>query len=370
MATASQFEKVGECLYRNCSSGSYYALVKVRSKQIKRSLETKNQAEARRKLKDFRRDCERLDPSMGGITLGQLIDKYLESIVHLASGTKAAKEKTCGRFRQHVVGWNEKPISKIKPSDIHAFLATFRGASLHNNSLEVVRSIFDLAVKDGAISRSPVEGVIYRRRSKPIRLAPALAEFRAIVEEIRSQKYADTAEESADYVEFLGLSGLGKAEAGSLRWQDVDLKRGKIIAFRQKTRTGFAVPIFPQLRPLLEKRRAAAVVANGGKLPAPEVKVFGVADAKKALATACARLALPNYSSRAFRRMFITTAIERGVDVKVIAQWQGHRDGGKLILDTYSHVRPAHSDRMAQLMSDSLSENSSNSGEIVAASLS
>jgi hypothetical protein len=38
--------------------------------------------------------------------------------------------------------------------------------------------------------------------------------------------------------------------------------------------------------------------------------------------------------------------------VKVIAQWQGHRDGGKLILDTYSHVRPEHSERMAQLMTD------------------
>ena len=27
-----------------------------------------------------------------------------------------------------------------------------------------------------------------------------------------------------------------------------------------------------------------------------------------------------------------------------------HRDGGKLILDTYSHVRPKHSARMAKLM--------------------
>ena len=48
--------------------------------------------------------------------------------------------------------------------------------------------------------------------------------------------------------------------------------------------------------------------------------------------------------------MFITRAIERGVDVKVIAEWQGHRDGGKLILDTYSHVAPKHSARMAKLM--------------------
>ena len=55
--------------------------------------------------------------------------------------------------------------------------------------------------------------------------------------------------------------------------------------------------------------------------------------------------------------MFITRAIERGVDVKVIAQWQGHQDGGKLILQTYSHVRPVHSQRMAQLMTDQEPEN-------------
>ena len=55
--------------------------------------------------------------------------------------------------------------------------------------------------------------------------------------------------------------------------------------------------------------------------------------------------------------MFITRAIEKGVDVKVIAEWQGHRDGGKLILDTYSHVNPEHSQRMAQLMNDVEPEN-------------
>jgi site-specific recombinase XerD len=48
--------------------------------------------------------------------------------------------------------------------------------------------------------------------------------------------------------------------------------------------------------------------------------------------------------------MFITDALEKGIDVKTIAEWQGHRDGGKLILDTYSHVRRPHHDRMAELL--------------------
>jgi hypothetical protein len=55
--------------------------------------------------------------------------------------------------------------------------------------------------------------------------------------------------------------------------------------------------------------------------------------------------------------LFITRAIEKGVDVKVIAEWQGHKDGGKLILDTYSHVNRAHSQRMAQLMNEPEPEN-------------
>lgn len=85
--------------------------------------------------------------------------------------------------------------------------------------------------------------------------------------------------------------------------------------------------------------------------------MFKVRDAKKALAGACRRLELSPFSQRSLRRMFITRAIEKGVDVKVIAEWQGHRDGGKLILDTYSHVHPTHSQRMAELMKDEEPEN-------------
>jgi integrase len=85
--------------------------------------------------------------------------------------------------------------------------------------------------------------------------------------------------------------------------------------------------------------------------------VFAIQNAKKAIAAACRRLNLPSYSHRSFRRLFITTAIERGVDVKVIALWQGHKDGGKLILEKYSHVNPVHSRRMAALMTTEQPDN-------------
>lgn len=105
------------------------------------------------------------------------------------------------------------------------------------------------------------------------------------------------------------------------------------------------IPLFPQLRPLLASLR-------GDKLHAPGDRVFAIKESKKALAGACTRLKLPHYTHITLRRMFITRAIEKGIDVKVIAQWQGHRDGGKLILDTYCHVNRSHSQRMAQLMTN------------------
>jgi integrase len=144
------------------------------------------------------------------------------------------------------------------------------------------------------------------------------------------------------------LAGLGKAEAAALRQSDIDWERETIITFRHKTKSGFAIPIYPQLKPLLLRRRRA---------DAPNERVFKINDAKRAIANACHRLNMPQYSHISFRRMFITRAIERGVDVKVISEWQGHKDGGKLILDTYSHVNRAHSHRMAQLMTDGLPEN-------------
>jgi integrase len=146
----------------------------------------------------------------------------------------------------------------------------------------------------------------------------------------------------------LGLAGLGQAEAGSLTPADIGFEVERIVTFRHKTTTGFAVPLYPQVRPLLAR------LCEG---KAHNERVFKIADAKKALAGACRRLGYPPFSQRSLRRLFITRAIEKGVDVKVIAEWQGHKDGGKLILDTYSHVNRAHSQRMAQLMSDGEPEN-------------
>lgn len=342
------FQKVGECLYRYSSNGVYYARIKTSGKEIRRSLETTDRDVARRELARFKDEQRQVDRSLGKLTLAELCERYLHTVQHQKAKTIERKNLITGRMKS---GWPtgaQTQVAKIKSSDVDLWLARYQlGPASRNLHVACAKDIFAMAVRDNVISRSPAEHVRSVKLEKPIRKTPSFEDFKAIVADIRAQQFSADAQESADFVEFIGLAGLGQAEAAALRHSDIDWKRETITTFRQKTKSGFAIPLYPQLRELLLRRRAAA---DG--LASSDDRVFSIRNAKKAIAHSCRRLNLPRYSHRAFRRMFITRAIELGVDVKVIAEWQGHKDGGKLILGTYSHVNHSHSQRMAQLMSD------------------
>ena len=337
----SVFRKVGPCLYRY-RNGTYYARFKSGGKEIRCSLETTDRKLAERNLGTKKDDQSQIDRSQGKLTLAELCDRYLKTVQHQKPRTIERKTFIVRRIKTDWPTGQLTQLGKIKPSDADLWLSRYRfGSASRNLHISCLKELFNSAVRDRIITVSPAAHLRYAKREKPIRLTPTFEQFKAIVADVRAQLLNADAWDSADFLEFLGLAGLGQAEAGSLTPADIDLAAGQIITYRHKTSTGFAIPIFPQVRPLLER-------LYEGK--AHDERVFKILDAKKALTGACRRLGYPPFSQRSLRRMFITRAIERGVDVKVIAEWQGHKDGGKLILDTYSHVNRAHSQRMAQLM--------------------
>lgn len=342
----SAFQKVGECLYRYSSNGVYYARIKTDGKEIRRSLETTDPAVARRNLARLKDEQRQIDRSKSKTTLAEVCDQFLRAVQYQKPKTIERKALIVRRIKEDWPTGKLTQISKIKPSDVEFWLSRYSfGPVSRNLHVACAKEIFEMAVRDNVISRSPAAHLRSSKLDRPIRPTPTFEEFKAIVREIRNQAFNADAEDSADFVEFIGLAGLGQAETSALCWRDINWQSEQIITFRHKTKSGFAIPLYPQLRPLLEKLKER----SGGSA---NERVFAIDDAKKAIAGACTRLGLPGYSHRSFRRMFVTRAIERGVDVKVIAEWQGHKDGGKLILDTYSHVNRVHSQRMAQLMND------------------
>ena len=101
MSNSPSFEKVAECLYRNPSSQTYYALVKVKGKQHKRGLKTTDLAEAKRKLRDFRAEVEVTTPGAGKVTVREVCQKYLRTVKDQAESTRVNKEIMLKKAQQH-----------------------------------------------------------------------------------------------------------------------------------------------------------------------------------------------------------------------------------------------------------------------------
>jgi integrase len=340
------WSKVGPCLYRYVPSGIYYALIKSAGKQIRRSLETNDLPTARRKLVDTRRDLELIDPELSRRTLDSHAERFLQTV----TGSESTVYNVKHAVKRLLADWPAtaaRVLSKIRKGDCEVWLATYGklSASTINTYIATATKFFDLAVTDKAIPRSPMESITYRRRKKLTRLTPTLAQFESMVADLRKQAAnGHGANDTADYIALAGLLGLGQAELSGIQRQHIDLAKKTIKVFRKKTSEPFTVPVYPQAFPIVERRLAATP-------DEPTARLLPFDNCKKALDGVCKRLKLPHFEHRALRRFFITQALRKGVDVPTVALWQGHQDGGALILRTYAdEVRLDHSLRMALLM--------------------
>ena len=357
-ATKTKFEKISDAhnLYRYGTV--YYALIRHKGKLHKRSLATDDKATAKRKLADFQRDLGKVDASQGKLTLKALCERYLSTQAARSPKTLKGKTAAVRRFLADFSLGADSQVAKVKPSDLQAWLASYKfGYAMYNHFVQTVRGVFAVAMADKAIAFNPAAELKPKKIVTPIRVTPSFDEFNAIVANVRSQVHNAENESSADYMEFMGLVGVGQAEASGIQKQHVNLKTKQLTFFRVKTNTPYTVPIFGQAEALVKKLISKPGMQQTDYLfPVNMDKSKNdagstVKDVRKALSEACKRLKMPAYTQRSLRRMFITRCIEKGIDVKVIASWQGHRDGGKLILGTYGHLRNEHADNMAKLLS-------------------
>jgi integrase len=208
-----------------------------------------DRASAQSALAWLKQEREQVDPK-GRLTLAELSDRYSATIQHQAPKTIARKLLIIHRIKSHWPTGRLTQVAKIRPSHVDLWLSRYHfGSASRNLLISCIKEIFALALRDRIIATSPAAHLRYAKRQKRIRATPSFEELKVIVETIRSQKYnGHDTRESGDFVEFLGLAGLGKAEAAALRQSDIDWQRETITTFRHKTKSGFAIPIYPQLK--------------------------------------------------------------------------------------------------------------------------
>lgn len=326
------------CLYRHSVNGTYYGIKKVLGKKKSHSLDTADRKIAERRLKDWLEDLDKIDAQATKTTFATLLDKFSASNAGKAKKTQATNNSILSVLKATWKPGLSVRVSEIKPSHLSEWLGQHE-ARLKNTTFNryagFLKQVFEIAVADRMIAHSPFDGVKtkWKKPQKPIRKVPTDEQFQAIVKDIRAQKLSADAADSADFVEFLGLAGVGQAEAGSLTLGDIAWEKNRIQFRRRKTQQLFYVPIYNHLKSLLEK-----LCKQFPKGTAATQKVFKIRDAKKALAASCKRLGFYNFTQRNMRQALIRRLWQSQVDHKLISKWQGHQDGGKLILDTYTEV--------------------------------
>ena len=330
-----QFKKVKgvSSLYRYYSrsgkAGSYYMLAKIKKVLVRECLGTNDLEFAKGKIQDRKKW---LKGKKGESTLMQLASDFREAT------TKNQKHSIWVINHLMNCPFANQSIQKISKDEIARFIKSLDlGSRSTNLFYERLKAVFDWGVPD-FLEKNPMAEVNFRRqirreviREKPN--TPTIEQFQLIVKCIRNQKFSDTAEDSADLVEYLGLAGQGVAEATSLDWNHVNFEGElpKISVQRKKTKEYYAFPIYPELMIFLRALHTRRGEPKCGK-------VFRVSNPKKAIDSACKKLQFKKFTARNFRQMTITSQIRSGINPKTIAKWQGHQDGGGLIIEVYSEI--------------------------------
>ena len=172
MNSIPALRKVGECLYRN-HKGTYFALIKVRGKQIRRSLNTDDLQLAKRSLAKFQADAVGLASEGNGMLYDHLKTRWLESrkpesepssFTRLGSALKGVDKFFRGQ-----------PVRKIGNSQVEAWkIARSNDVSARtlNYEREVLIQLFNYAREElRIIIDNPMAGV---KKRKAVRTAPEI----------------------------------------------------------------------------------------------------------------------------------------------------------------------------------------------------
>jgi integrase len=155
--------------------------------------------------------------------------------------------------------------------------------------------------------------------------------------------------EAALLCSFLRASGARIGEIPRTTWRCVNWKKDELYLPGYKTAAAPRdIPLFAELKVVLreiqEWRKVTAIYREDKRaLLEPNDRIFKISECQKTIDAACAETGVTRITHHDFRHIFATSCLEAGVDVRTIASWLGHADGGVLVLRTYGHLRSEHS---------------------------
>lgn len=329
------------------------------------------------------------DPDVQRTTVTQLFTEWIRSR-DLRPASIAAYEHTRDRY----LDWlGDYPAVQVTKADAIQWYRDLQGGHRNlgpttaRNALRHLRSAMVWGVDNGILERNPVKIPPSDMEIEPDEI-PTLAEIRRVVECVREggapyvdKKRRDTTTERmesrtyyqqpneviADCMETAAMTGLRISEVIALndRAGDIQLGAGVIRVRKQlskganrrrvdlKTRASRRdVPIPAELRPILERRMAAAG-PDGYLFTSTTGKTLLTSRVAVQVKRAATHVGAPSVHFHALRHFYVSSLLTAGVPVQDVAEVVGHGNPA-ITLRIYAHVIAGSRDRIADAVSSAV----------------
>ena len=313
------------------------------------------------KLKALQETCsgqptEKIQPDM---TFGEWLDFWYQNYSKPKLRPKSQLDYENSIYRHIIPALGHIQLSKLTANDLQQFYAQMK-----KNGRLIRTQVYGEGLSDRmvrachtrcltALDRAVADSLIRINPAADCKLpGQALKDMNLLTRE-EMQRFLIQAKEEGYYELFLMelATGLRRGEVLALQWDDLDFNTGELRIQRQvyrangelivsapKTKAALRTIVLPlALLGVLEEYRRQVSSRWMFPSPAKEDSPLDPATVRKRLQTILEHAGCKRVRFHDLRHLFVTTALENGVDVKTLSTIIGHVSA-KTTLNVYTHV--------------------------------
>ena len=309
---------------------------------------------------DIQRD-NYLDPAKGKVSLAQWSEEWFATTRHLKPKTREGYESL---VRKHILPrLGSRSLAAVRPIDVRRMISEMIDEGLSPSRVRQARQVlgmlFNAAVENRAIARSPVAGVKVPHEQR--------REMKILTAEQMSKIAETVPDRYRALVYLLAYGGLRWGEAVALRRERINVLRSRIEVKESVAETGTGLHYGPTKT---YQARSVAIPAFLKEMLGAHLDEY-VADEPDALVftnetgapvrgnnwrsrvwhPALKEAGLPPVRIHDLRHTCATLLIAQGAHAKAIQRHLGH-SSIQITFDTYGHLLPDEQDRVADALDE------------------
>ena len=341
------------------SNGSYQLSINIENQRYRKQFSADSISDANKYLDKFKADRLRQLNIVGDVN--STVEDYWKTLCSLRTWSKKVRSNYTGYYNTHLSYLSDVKITDIKPSHFTSLNIRLKDYSLRSQkkAYEILKPLFDLAVEDEVIDKSPIKKshipkrnqlqekkIITNAEYKYIRIYDALftlfdkdqvwfdhtnrEEISAFAKGEHHKNHIQCSKNPNHLAFFLfGFHGRRLMETYELRWDDIDFLFGTYVVRKETNKVNvdmeFTLP--DDIKAVLERLYEDRQAVNMAK---PEDRVFYTKYIEKWYKKISKVSGVEGFTFHWMRNLAVSALAAKGVDATHLSAMLGHTDTNTL----------------------------------------